>query len=148
MTIKNADEKQQRTPGIAGLSPRSAMRMYQMFALISRQALYSENFPELSLGAAAMLEELAVLWSKHENLPVLFALHCVREAPHSTMDLSVNALGRLLHRLRQDGWLLLEPSDKDGRTKLVRPTEQTLRYFTIMDRCMALAIEAEHSRSH
>ena len=94
-----------------------------------------------------MLEALAILWTQHERLPVLFALRQVHESPHSPLDLSLNALGRLLHRLRQEGWLVLEPSETDGRTKLVRPTEQTQRYFALMGQCMAIAIHKEKTRA-
>lgn len=128
------------------LTPKSAARVYQTFAVLSTQTLEAQVFPALGLSAAAMLESLAVLWTHHERMPVLVALRRVHDAPHSPLDLSLNALGRLLHRLRQDGWLVLEPSDTDGRTKLVRPTEQTHRYFAILGQCMAIAIHKEKSR--
>ena len=131
----------------AGLPPSSAARVYQTYARLTSQALQSQGLPSLSLSESAMLEALAVLWTHYERLPVLFALRSVHKAPHSPLDLSLNALGRLLHRLRQDGWLVLEPSKTDGRTKLVRPTEQTHRYFDIMGQCMAIAIHQEKSRS-
>lgn len=129
------------------LTPKSAARVYQTFAVLSAHTLQAHGFPAMGLSASAMLEALAVLWTQHEQLPVLFALRRVHQAPHSPLDLSLNALGRLLHRLRQDGWLVLEPSDTDGRTKLVRPTEQTYRYFGIMGQCMAIAIHQEKSRA-
>ena len=131
---------------LSALTPKSAARVYQTFAALSSQALQSEGFPTLGLSATAMLEALAVLWSVDARLPVLVALRRVHHAPHSPLDLSLNALGRLLHRLRQDGWLALEPSETDGRTKLVRPTEQTHRYFAILGQCMAIAIHKEKSR--
>ncbi len=127
------------------LPPKTAARVYQGFAGLASLALQAEEFPALGLSAAAMLEELAVLWTRHDELPVIFALHRVHDAPHSPLVLSLNALGRLLHRLRQDGWVVLESSNKDGRTKLVRPTEQTHRYFNILGQCMAMAIHKEKS---
>jgi len=127
------------------LAPKSAVRVYQTFAVLSAQTLQKQGLPPMGLSAAAMLEALAVLWTQHDRLPVLFALRCVHESPHSPLHLSLNALGRLLHRLRRDGWLMLEPSDTDGRTKLVRPTEQTHHYFGIMGQCMAIAIHQEKS---
>lgn len=132
---------------LSALPPKSAARVYQVFAGLTSQSLQSQEFPALSLTASAMLEALAVLWTRHERLPVLFALRCVHEASHSSLDLSLNALGRLLHRLRHDGWLVLEPSNLDGRTKLVRPTAQTERYFAIMGQCMAIAIHREKKRA-
>ena len=128
------------------LTPKSAARVYQTFAALSVHSLQAQGFPPLGLSATAMLEALAVLWTQHERLPVLFALRQVHESPHSPLDLSLNALGRLLHRLRQEGWLALEPSDTDGRTKLVRPTVQSHRYFAILGQCMAIAIHKEKSR--
>ena len=130
----------------AALTPKSAARVYQLFAHLTPQALRSQGLPTLSLSGSAMLEALAVLWTHHEQLPLLFALRCVHDAPHSPLDLSLNALGRLLHRLRQEGWLVLEPSDTDGRTKLVRPTGQSHRYFAILGQCMTIAIHKEKSR--
>ncbi len=132
---------------LTALTPKSAARVYQSFSVLSSQTLQAEGIAPLGLSAAAMLDELAVLWTQHERLPVLFALNRVHDAPHSPLDLSVNALGRLLHRLRQDGWLVLESSDTDGRTKLVKPTEQTQRYFRVLGQCMAQAIHRENSRS-
>ncbi len=131
---------------LSTLTPRSAARVYQSFTGLASQAVQAQGMPALGLSAAAMLDELAVLWTNHEQLPVLFALNRVHQAPHSPLDLSLNALGRLLHRLRQDGWLVLESSDKDGRTKLVRPTEQTQQYFRLLGQCMAQAVHREHVR--
>ncbi|MFM6992229.1 MAG: hypothetical protein ACKOWD_13310 [Rhodoferax sp.] len=131
---------------LATLSTRRAARVYQRFLGLAMQAAHTQGMPALGLGAAAMLDELAVLWTTYEQLPVLFALNRMHQTPHSPLDLSLNALGRLLHRLRQDGWVVLESSDKDGRTKLVRPTEQTHQYFRLLGQCMALAIQREHTR--
>lgn len=128
------------------LALRSAARAYQSFAGRVAHVLQAEGVPMLGLTEEAMLDELAVLWTQHEQLPVLFALNRVHQAPQSRLHLSLNALGRLLHRLKQNGWVALESSDKDGRTKLVRPTAQTHRYFSVMGQCMAQAIHRENSR--
>jgi hypothetical protein len=131
----------------ATLSPQSAARVYQTFTGLASQSLLVEGLPALGLSEAAMLDELALLWARFERVPLLFALYRVQQAPHSSLNLSINALGRLLHRLRQAGWVVLESSDTDGRTKHVRPSEQTQRYFSILGQCMAQAIHREKSRS-
>lgn len=86
-------------------------------------------WPELDAVEDKLLQLLTAKWHASEEITVLDALKLNNGLSESTIQ-------RRLITLQTKGVVKLDPSNKDGRSKLVVPTQLTIDYFSKLDVCL------------
>jgi DNA-binding MarR family transcriptional regulator len=97
--------------------------VYQKFLNLSQAVDELTRFPVLTPDQKCLLRYLNNYWVKGEIITVVAAMNIVD-------NMSTSTVFRNLKKLRTIGYIQLEIDEIDNRVKYIRPTEQTLSYFT------------------
>lgn len=93
------------------------------------------SYPVMDATEARLLNALAVVWSRGQQITVL-------EAMKMLPDASASSIHRRLKTLRHKGFIALVPDNRDNRIKYVQGTALFDNYVSAMDACLQQAVQS------